>query len=473
VTNPPDLIRYLLDVSPGHAEALHRDLGILTLGDLELALDDGRIARQIGAEAKPILESAAVALALETPRLPLGRALDLTESLIAAIGPALQTIETAGEVRRYEPVVSSLVVVGRSDDPAGAIEAICAWQRPESIRHRGARRCILFYGNEVEVDVRIAAADEYGAVLFNATGSRAHVAAVNKQRRRAILAPDEAQVYTQAGLRFVPPELRHDTGEVEAAQSGGLPDLVERAHIRGDLHMHTHYSDGRDSVETMVVEAQALGYEYIAITDHSAGASASRTLSVDEIPAQRDAIDRLRSRFPGLAILHGIEVDILANGRLDFKDSVLERFDIVLASLHERSGHDGRRLTERALAALRHPLVSVLTHPQNHIPGRRDGYPLDFDELYRTAAATGTALEIDGGPGHLDMDGEHARAAIAAGVTLTIDSDCHRAPALERQMAMGIGTARRGWVEPHHVLNTRAIAEVEAFIARKRNGRVR
>ncbi len=241
--------------------------------------------------------------------------------------------------------------------------------------------------------------------------------------------------------------------------------------IRGDFHMHTVYSDGRDTVETMVEASHALGYAYIAITDHSQGAAAGRTLAVHEVSQQRDEIERLRERFPGMTILHGVEVDIRADGRLDFDDRVLEQFDIVLASLHDRAGHDGARLTQRCLRAIEHPLVNVVTHPINRLVGRTDGYDLDFDAIYAAARDTGTALEIDGAASHLDLDGEHARAAAAAGVTLTIDSDCHRAPQLSQYMRFGVGTARRGWVEARQVLNTRSLADVRAFINAKRGTR--
>ncbi len=169
-----------------------------------------------------------------------------------------------------------------------------------------------------------------------------------------------------------------------------------------------------------------------------------------------------------MAILHGVEVDILADGRLDFPDRILEQFDIVLASLHDDAGHDAARLTKRCVEAMRHPLVTIVTHPANRLVGRYDGYDLDFDALYQAAADTGTALEVDGAASHLDLDGEHARAAAAAGVTLVIDSDCHRATQLERYMDLGVGTARRGWVEARQVLNARPIAELRAFIDAKR-----
>ena len=186
------------------------------------------------------------------------------------------------------------------------------------------------------------------------------------------------------------------------------------------------------------------------------------------MPHQRKEIQALRAQVHGIEILHGVEVDIMPDGSLDFSDELLEGFDIVLASLHDHAGHDNQRLTERYLYAIHHPLVNVITHPANRSPCLSAGYELDFDTLFSAAAQTGTAMEIDGAPGHLDMDGALARRAVAAGVTLVVDSDCHRIDGLARQMRFGVGTARRGWVEPRHVLNTRDLTEVRAFVAAKR-----
>jgi DNA polymerase (family 10) len=218
----------------------------------------------------------------------------------------------------------------------------------------------------------------------------------------------------------------------------------------------------------MVMASHALGYEYIAITDHSEHAGASRTISPSALARQRDEIDTLREDAHGLTILHGLEVDILPDGSLDCPDRVLSTLDIVLASLHDAAGHSRKRLTERCLDAIGHPLVSVITHPGNQLVGHRPAYDMDYDAIYAAAAETGTALEIDGAPSHLDLDGERARAAAQAGVTLVIDSDCHKSRALDRQMRLGVGTARRGWVESRQVLNTRAIDDVRSFFARKR-----
>jgi DNA polymerase (family 10) len=275
-------------------------------------------------------------------------------------------------------------------------------------------------------------------------------------------------VYAHAGLGYLAPEIRGSADAVHAAERNTLPRLVQRDDIRGDLHMHTTYSDGRDALRRMVHSAQVLGYEYIAITDHSEHSGASRTLNADDLERQREEIETVRAATPGMTILHGLEVDILPNGSLDCPDALLSSLDIVLASLHESAGHDRAKLTRRYLGAMRHPLVNVITHPGNQIVGHRTAYDLDYDAIYAAAVETGTALEVDGAPVHLDLSGERAREATRAGVTLVIDSDGHRARSLDQQMRFGVGTARRGWVEPRHVLNTRDVEDVRAFVARKR-----
>ena len=217
---------------------------------------------------------------------------------------------------------------------------------------------------------------------------------------------------------------------------------------------------------------RSLGYEYMAITDHSPHSAATRNLTVDGVKRRPKRLPRSATLYPDIAILHGCEVDILPDGRLDFPDRVLERFDIVLASLHERAGHDPEQLMKRYVAAMKHPLVTLITHPTNRLVPSRAGYDLDYDRLFEAAVETQTVVEIDGAPSHLDLDGALARRAIAAGATVAIDSDCHRAEMLDRQMDLGIITARRGWVEPRHVLNTRPLDDVRAAIARKRAGQL-
>ena len=444
-------------------QALLRD-GILTLGDLDLAL-----AEQRPSAADPALRRAGQLLAQEARPVMLGRAWDIVETFTRALAahcPEIEGLEPSGPMRRAEPLITNFVIVGRAADPARAIEGLAALRGATQILHRSGRRAIVLVEGH-EIDVRVSAADEYGSVLFSTTGPAAHVVEVLK-RRGPRLCGTEAEVYAHAGLAFLPPETRDVPDAVDRAAGQDVPRFVAREDIRGDLHMHSTYSDGRDTLRRMIQASDALGYEYIAITDHSEHAGAARTLTLDDLERQREEIARLREEFPRMAILHGLEVDILPDGTLDCPDAVLASLDIVLASLHDSAGQVGRRLTERCLAAIRHPLVSVITHPANQLIGRRPGYDMDYGAIYDAAAETGTALEIDGAPSHLDLSGERAAEAVRAGVTVVIDSDCHRMRALDRQMRMGVGTARRGWVEPAHVLNTRPVTEVRHFIAGKR-----
>jgi DNA polymerase (family 10) len=336
----------------------------------------------------------------------------------------------------------------------------------------------------MQVGLRVADVANAGAALVLATGSHGHVSALRAHARArgwkltldGLVAPDgsshlaasEEAVYDALGLPFIPAELRESGGEIDAAHAGTLPTLVSRSDIRGDLHMHTDFSDGRDTVDAMVEGCRALGYAYVAITDHSPSSAASRNLSVDSLRRQADDIARLRERWPDIVILHGCEVDILRNGRLDFPDKVLERLDIVLASLHDDGGQGPDQLLARYIGAMKHPLVAMITHPTNRTLPHKAGYDLDYERLFAVAVETGTIVEIDGSPAHLDLDSVLARRATRAGAMLAIDSDCHRADLLGRQMELGIATARRGWVESRDVVNTRAIADVRAVIAAKR-----
>jgi DNA polymerase (family 10) len=421
--------------------------------------------------------------------LPLGRAHQLASIVVRETrraGLAVDTLIAVGELRRYEPAVTSVDVL-----------AVAAASEHEAILSRFARLPIAVASHAFEergvkivtdrgpVTIYLTVPEDAGAALVWYTGSPDHVEALQQRAAarglqfrdaqlmettgRSVRCTSEDDLYDRLDLSFVPPELRSGDEAIAAAERNAIPTLILERHMRGDLHMHSSWSDGRDSVDTMVRAAKQLGYEYVAITDHSQRAWASRKLRLEEVPRQRAEIDMLRRKIPGIEILHGIEVDIMGDGTLDFDDDVLEGFDIVLASLHDACEQDAPQLTERYLQSIHHPLVNVITHPANRSPARSPGFDVDFDVLFQAAAETGTAMEIDGAPGHLDMDGALARRAAAAGVTIAIDSDCHRAEWLARQMRFGVGTARRGWIEPRHVLNTRSIEEVRAFIARKRS----
>jgi DNA polymerase (family 10) len=402
-------------------------------------------------------------------------------------GLPVEDVLPLGSLRRWAPDIGDVSLLAVAA-PAAHSEVLDGFLTLPTVIAVLARlpSCVDAVTERGRVRLHVTAPEDAGAALVWHTGARGHTTQLQARATRMgfvlrdgllsrpngalVSARDEEELYRWLGLPLIAPELREGLDEVHRAERGELPVLVSQSDMRGDLHMHSTWSDGRDSIQHMVLAAKQLGYEYVAITDHSERASASRKLLALEIPIQREEIMALRARIHGIEILHGIEVDIMPDGTLDFDDNQLADFDIVLASLHDDHGHDGPRLTERYLQAMRSPMVDIITHPANRSPALTPGYDLDYDRLFDTAVATGTALEIDGAPGHLDMDGSIARRAVDAGVTLTIDSDCHRAEALERQMRFGIGTARRGWVQAAHVLNTRSVDAVRAFVARKRGG---
>jgi DNA polymerase (family 10) len=486
---PADL-RWLYEsgaVSIEQLAIIHHQLGATSAADLLTAVQRHAIGALPGLDeaVERAVADALPGLRARIPRIPLGRATAIAEPILAQLAgtPGIAWTSALGSLRRGQDTVGDIELLAAATDPAPAIHDLA--QLPDVVRtlHRGERRVYLLM-DRVQVGVRLPDPSDAGAVQLHLTGSLSHVAALRSRADRSgnrleadgLFAADgtrraaaqEADIYAALGLPFIPPEIREGDEEIEAASRGQLPALISRSDIRGDLHMHSTWSDGRDTVAAMVDTCRTLGYEYLAITDHSPSSAASRNLSLDGVKRQAEEIAGLRERFPDIVILHGCEVDILPDGRLDFPDRVLERLDIVLASLHDEAGHSRERLMQRYVQAMRHPLVTLITHPANRLVPNRAGYDLDYDQLFDTAVSTGTILEVDGAPSHLDLDGALARRAIAAGVTLAIDSDCHRAEFLDRQMRLGLVTARRGWVESRHVLNARPIDAVRAVVARKR-----
>jgi DNA polymerase (family 10) len=468
---------------------MHRAAGIISAGDIADAVAEGRLRGLPG--FSPEIE-ATVAAALPTlrapiPRIPLGRAVSVAESVLDLLRlvPGVAWATAVGSLRRGQDLIGDIELLAPTTQPADAIDALLGLPISSHVLHRSERRLYVL-ADRLQIGVRLPDPSNAGADLLYLTGSRAHFAALQMHASSIGVAlkadglhsdgshtesATEERIYQVLGLPFIPPEIRNGEDEIEVATRGALPSLVSRADIRGDLHMHSVWSDGRDPIEAMVATCQALGYEYMAITDHSPHSAAARNLTVDGIKRQAEEIASLREQYPGIAILHGCEVDIRPDGRLDLPDKVLETLDIVLASLHDRAGHGPDQLLERYAAAMHHPLVTLITHPTNRVVPTRSGYDLDYERLFEMAVKTRTVVEIDGAPSHLDLPAGLARRAVTAGATVSIDSDCHRSEMLGRQMDLGIITARRGWVEPRHVLNTRPLEELRSMIAAKRASR--
>jgi DNA polymerase (family X) len=493
VADLPADLRWLYEsdaVTIEQLAALYRATGATSLADLAAAVREQALrgVEGLDADADARIAAALPHLRMRVPRVPLGRATIAAEPFVTALrqSPAVEWVEPAGSLRRGQETVGDIEIVAATSRPAEVLDAVARLPEAAHLLHRSTRRLYALI-ERVQVGVRLLDPSNAGAALVHVTGSFEHVDALRAHAAASgltltpsrllsadgtpLAAAREEEVYAALGLPFIPPEIRHGEDEIAAAARGSLPQLVTRRDIRGDLHMHSTWSDGRDPIDVMVAACVDLEYEYLAITDHSPHSAATRNLTVDGVRKQADEIAAARERYPGIAILHGCEVDILPDGRLDFADRVLERFDIVLVSLHESAGQPREQLMQRYLAAMKHPLVTIITHPTNRLVPNRHGYDLDYDALFAAAAETHTAIEIDGAPSHLDLDGALARRAIAAGAMVSIDSDCHRADMLDRQMQFGVMTARRGWVEARHVLNARPLADVREFIAAKRGGR--
>jgi DNA polymerase (family 10) len=484
----PAHLRWLVDagvVTIAQLRVLAVDCGVATPGDLAAAIAEGAL---VGVFGEPGGQSADVVAAMRAavPRIPIGRAFAAVEPVLERVLATAGVVwgMTAGSLRRGQELVGDVEVVVRSEDPAAVLETIARADGVDQVNLRDAARVIVSV-NRTQVSWRCPPMAASAPTLLRHTGSADHVAMLEQLARERGLqltsrgltdfdgrerpADSESAIYAALGLPWIPPELRNGGDEIERARSGALPDLIERGDILGDLHMHTTWSDGRDSVAAMAAGAVALGYRYIAITDHSPSSAAVKNLQAEDIGRQAEEIARAREQYPQMAILHGCEVDILPDGRLDLPDKVLRRFDIVLASLHDRAGHSPQQLLRRYLGAMVHPLVTLITHPTNRSFPREEGYEMDYERLFEAAVETRTALEIDGSPSHIDLNAAMAARAAARGVTLAIDGDSHAAQQMSRFMAIAVLTARRGGVERRHVLNARQLPEIRALIAAKRS----
>ncbi|MGV3519684.1 PHP domain-containing protein [Luteitalea sp.] len=424
----------------------------------------------------------------EDALVPLGRAWmqakQARKELSAAAG-APDDWHMVGGLRRTDPVSPDVALLAVTGDPEGWTRRAAGALPRDTLVVAGAR-AVAVAADPEPIVVHALPETAVPTSLVWYTGPRTHVRDVKARAQalgldftrealleggRAVALADEAAFYARLQLPFIPVELRARAGILDTAVAGGLPTLLDVSDIRGDLHMHTVYSDGRDSVAGMVHAARALGYRYMAITDHSPTSRASRVLTIERIAEQAGEIAAVRALVPDITILHGIECDIQEDGSLDVPDAVLERLDIVLASMHESYGHSPARILQRYERVVRHPLVNVITHPANRSPGRQPGYALAFARLFEEAARTGTAVEIDGAPGHLDLDAPLAEMAAAIGAPILVDSDCHMADRLGRQMRFGVGLARRAGLTKDQVLNTREVGAITAFVAAKRHGR--
>lgn len=479
----PSGVRTLMSVpgvGPSLARRAYSELGVDSLEGLRAAAESGALAALPGfgeKSAENVLRALGRVKKREN-RISIGRAIPLVEEVIAALDASnfIGRLAPGGSVRRWSPTVGDIDVLGTSSEPEQAMDAFVELPNVAQVLGHGATKSTVITDAGLQVDLRIVPDEEYGSLLQHFTGSKQH----NIELREYALArglslneygiteqstgdvrrfADEREFYSALGLQWIPPELRQGEGEIEAARTGSLPNLVTVPDIKGDLHVHSTWSDGTAPIEEMAEAARARGYRYIAITDHSAGIGVAHGLSVERLLEQIELIHRLNEQIDGITLLTGTEMEIRRDGSLDFPDEVLARLDWVIASVHSGFNQSEEQITHRIVSAIENPHVDCIGHPTGRLIGKREPYAVDLEAVFRAAARTGTVLEINSFPERLDLVDAHARRAIQLGVTLAVNTDAH-APVHYDNIRYGVAMARRGWAEPGNVLNTRPLPEL-------------
>jgi DNA polymerase (family X) len=489
---PPGLIAMmrLPGFGPKRARRLYDELGIDSLEALRTAAEQQKLRglRGFGAKVEEkLLEQLAAGFdGRAAPRVLLSRALPIAEQVVDALRsvPGAERVEVAGSLRRQADSVKDLDVIATAADPGALVRALTELPVVESVDSSGeASGRITTYAG-MKVDLKVVEPDQFGNVLQHFTGSKEHNVALRESAVKrglhvseygvlddatgeTLRCATEEDVYARLGLEWIPPELREGRGELEAAAAGTLPELVTLADLRGDLHSHTTLSDGRQDVEAMVAGAQARGYEYLAITDHSASHGFGNHVEPDALRAQIERVRALNAELDGFDVLIGTETNVLTDGSLDYDDELLAELDWVIASVHTSFGMSEKEMTARMVAAIEHPLVDVIGHPTGRKIELRAPYALDVEAVIEAAARTHTMLEINAAPDRRDLNEIHARAATEAGVLIAVNSDAHSVRNLAL-MRFGIATARRAWLTPAQVANTRSWAELAPLRKRSR-----
>jgi DNA polymerase (family 10) len=498
-------------LGPKTVRQLHEELGISTLDELRTAAESGSIrgVRGLSERTEQLILEGIARLETQPRRLLLHQAEAHVAALVEALGavPGVLSIEPAGSYRRRKETIGDLDLLAETTDPAALMKRFTSLGTVDTVVARGGHKSAIRLFRGPQVDLMVMPPDTAGAYRIHFTGSKEHNVRLRARARdrgwslseygflrigddgepltgaaaelRTFATEDEA--YAFLDLPFIEPELREDEGEIEAAIAGTLPVLVTKPDLRGDCHSHSDWSDGTHPIERMAEAARRRGYAYQVLTDHSQSLAIARGLTPDRVEEERSIIAALNARFEqeerdgtapaetpaeGFRLLHGCELEVRADGELDYDDALLARFDLVVASVHVSRRQPRAELTRRTLNAIRSPHVDIIAHPAGRMIQTRDDLDLDWETIYFEAAGTGTALEVNGSPHRLDLSAERARRAVAAGCVLAIDSDAHNTGELD-DVRWGVSQARRGWVTAANILNTRSRADLLAWVAAK------
>ena len=476
----------ILGLGPKTLALLYRELHVRGLEDLEKVLDSDEVLTFKGLGQKKVdeIKRGIPLLKEKRDRTHLGKALPLAETVkkeVEAIEGTEGTI-IAGSIRRMRETVKDIDILTISDDTERTVKEFTELPFVKEVLASGSTKGSVIIKEGIQVDLRVVGPESYGGALQYFSGSQAHnvklrsIAQKNGLRINEygifkgddkIAGETEKEMYGTLNLPFIPPELREDRGEIEAAIQGNLPDLIELEDIKGDLHMHTNWSDGKATIAEMAESAKALGYEYIAITDHSPSSTIANGLSIEKLKEKKKELIAVNKEMKGINILMGSEVDITTDGTLDYPDEILEELDVVIASVHSGFKMDRDTITKRILTALENPYVHALGHPTGRLINQREPYDVDIDLLIEGALKHDKALEVNSSYQRLDLKDLHVKKAVEAGVKIIISTDAHRPEGL-LQMRYGIGTARRGWVQKNDVLNALEFDELNKWLKSKK-----
>jgi DNA polymerase (family 10) len=470
------------------AIALYKELGVESLADLRRVVADGSISKlpRLGAKSIENLTTGLGQLAQRTKRMRLGDAWPLARTIVAEMSKlrVAKNLTEAGSLRRMEPTIGDIDIICTSSEPAKVLDFFTKLPVVESVTAHGETKATVWAKPGVSIDCRVLPPECFGNLLQHFTGNKDHNVKLREFARTIGLKvseygveslktgkvkthTDEAGVYAALGLQFIPPELRLGLDEIDLARRKAIPKLVELADIKGDLHDHTTWSDGTRSIEEMARAAAQRGREYLSISDHSSGRAVANGLSVERLKKQGAEIKSVRDKF-GVRLLRSSEVDIRADGSMDFDDDVLAELDIVVGSIHSGFTGSKEKQTDRLLRAIANPYVNIIGHPTGALIEQRAGYQFDVDRVFRAAAESGTAMEINANPLRLDLSAALARRAKELGCTIAIDTDAHTIEMLDH-MFYGVGTARKAGLTKADILNARSVEDVLAFVKAKRS----
>jgi len=481
---PSELLELLAipRVGPKMIAKVHQELGITNIEELEQAARAHKLEGipGFGAKVEENILKGIEQYRSYQGRVLLSKALPYAESIVNELKKldVVEQIIIAGSLRRMRETIGDIDILVVSKRPSEVMDAFTSLDGVEDVIAKGTTKSSIII-NGINADVRVVEAVSFGAAAHYFTGSKHHNVRIRelgmkkglKINEYGIFRGDERiggeheeDVFASVGLSYIPPELREDRGEVEAAKENRIPTLIELSDLKGDLHVHTNWSDGRDSIEEMAKAALALGYEYIAVADHSPAVGIAGGLNEEKIPKRQEEIERVNTRFEGdriqFRVLNSVEVDIKSDFTMDFSDETLKDFDVVVGAVHSKFTQDRETMTKRIVTAMENPHVDIIAHPTGRLLGKRDPYEVDMEQLMAAAKDTGTMLELNSFPERLDLNDMHCKMAKDYGVLIAISTDAHATTQMRDVIMYGVATARRGWLEPEDVVNTRALEEV-------------